>query len=57
MLGWVFSGVVLVAIVTGLILYFRSLRRWRQPQPSHDPQTESTLTWMTFSQGDQSGGA
>lgn len=57
MLGWVFIGVVVVAIVTGLILYFRSLRRWRQSQPSHDRQTESTLTWMTFSQGDQSGGA
>jgi hypothetical protein len=56
MLGWVFFGVVVVAIVTGLILYFRSLRRWRQPPPSHDPQTESTLDWMTFSQRDQSGG-
>jgi hypothetical protein len=59
MLGWVFIGVVVVAIVIGVLLYARSLRRWRQPPPGRGPDAEharSTLNWMTFSQGDQSGG-
>jgi hypothetical protein len=57
MLGWVLFGVVVVAIVIVALLYFRSLRRWHQPPPGPgDQQGQSTLTWMTFSQGDQSGG-
>ena len=60
MLGWAFIGVVAVAIVVGWLLLARSLRRWRQPPPGRGPDAErarSALDWLTFSQGDQSGGA
>jgi hypothetical protein len=56
MLGWMLFGVAVVAIVLGVLLYFRSLRRWHQPPPGPGDEGQSTLTWMTFSQGDQSGG-
>jgi hypothetical protein len=56
MLGWVFIGVVVLAIVIGAILLARSFRRWRSPPPGPDAQdSQSTLDWTTFSQGDQSG--
>jgi hypothetical protein len=59
-LGWVFIGVVIAAIVIGTLLLFRSLKRWRQPPPGQGPDAErakSVLDWLTFSQGDQSGGS
>jgi hypothetical protein len=55
MLGWVILGVVVVAVMAGVILYWRSLGKWHEP-PRRDDDGQSTLTWMTFSQGDQSGG-
>jgi len=58
MLRWVFIGVLVVALVIGAFLFFRSLRKWRQPPPGSGPDADharSTLDWMTFSQGDQSG--
>jgi hypothetical protein len=51
MLAWIIIG----AIVVGLLVFWRSLGKWQGPPPGDEGR--STLTWMTFSQGDQSGGA
>jgi hypothetical protein len=56
MLAWVIFGAIVVAVGIGLFLYWRSLSKWREPPPGPGDQSDSTLTWMTFSQGDQSGG-
>lgn len=54
MLGWVILGAIVVAIVVGLLVFWRSLGKWHGPPPGDEGR--STLTWMTFSHGDQSGG-
>jgi hypothetical protein len=55
MLAWIIIGAIVVAIVVGLLVFWRSLGKWQGPPPGDEGR--STLTWMTFSQGDQSGGA
>jgi hypothetical protein len=55
MLAWIMIGAIVVAIVVGLLVFWRSLGKWQGPPPVDEGRP--TLTWMTFSQGDQSGGA
>jgi hypothetical protein len=55
MLAWIIIGAIVVAILVGLLVFWRSLGKWQGPPPGDEGR--STLTWMTFSQGDQSGGA
>ena len=56
MQAWAILGAIVVAVGIGLLLFWRSLGKWHEPPPGDGDQADSTLTWMTFSQGDQSGG-
>jgi hypothetical protein len=37
--SWIFIGMILMAVV-GLIALFRSFRRWQQPPPGRDPESQ-----------------
>ena len=55
-LAWVILGALVVAVGIGLSSSKRSLGKWHGPPPGDGDHADSTLTWMTFSQGEQLGG-
>ena len=43
MAGWILFGAIVLAVVTGLVLLFRSLRRWRQAPPKTADQIQAEM--------------
>ncbi len=41
--GWLAVSLVVVGIAVGLALYFRSLRRWKQPPPTTPDQIQAEM--------------
>jgi hypothetical protein len=53
--GWTTSwwtyGILVTLLAAGLILYFRSFKRWQQSPPGHDPESQQAdaRLWSTRS--------
>jgi hypothetical protein len=48
--SWLVAGGIVVSIVVGVWLLFRSFRRWRQPPPGRDAESRAAEArlWSTL---------